>query len=165
MERQDLKDQTNVHATQDEVFEALASLTPDECRQLDFQAKRLAFGTIYATGQALFSEAVERAIELRRKWYPSCMPFMQFMRNSMGSISSNDRTSFQSKHIANVSALATADDEVDDDEFLSSIGSLPQNSVVDEFEKAEEHAAMLRDYDALYGFLMTTKKFGIFWMH
>lgn len=146
-----MTDNNDIFATQDEVFVALAGLTPDECRQLDYQARRLAFGTIYATGQALFGEAVERAVDSRRRWCPARMPFMTFMRNSMGSIASNDRKSFHSQHIANVSALAAAGDEVDDDAFLSSFGALPRNSVEDILEQAEEDAATLRDYDALYG--------------
>jgi hypothetical protein len=145
-----LTDQNDIYATQEEVLEALAALTADECRLLDYQARRLAFGTIYATGQALFGEAVERAVELRRKWCPLRMSFVTFMRNSMGSIASNDRTSFHAKHITNVSALAAGDDDVDDDAFLSSFGELPRNSVEDMLVQAEEQAAMLRDYDALF---------------
>lgn len=147
-----MTEQNDIYATQDEVFEALAGLTPDECRQLDYQGRRLAFGTIYATGQALFSEAVARAVDLRRRWCPSSISFMTFLRNSMGSIASNDRKGFHAKHIANVSALAVGNDEVDDDAFLSSFGTLPKNSIEDVLERAEEHAAMLRDYDALFAY-------------
>lgn len=147
-----MKDQIDNFATQDEVFEALNALTPDECRLLDYRAKKLAFGTIYATGPALFSEAVGRAIELRRKWYPSRMTFLTFMSNSIASIASNDRKGFHAQNIANASTLAGSDEEVDDDEFLSSLGTIPENSVVDVLEQAEEHAAMLRDYDALYAY-------------
>lgn len=139
------------YATQDKVIEALSALTQDEFRQLDHKARRLAFGTIYATGQALFSEAVERALDLRRQWCPAQMPFSTFMLNTMGSIASNDRKGFHAQHIANVSALAGGDDDVDDDAFLSTRGDkLPKNSVLDVLEEAEEHAAMLRDYDALF---------------
>lgn len=144
-----MKDQNDNFATHDEVCVALASLTPDELRQLDYMARKRAFGTIYATGQAIFGEAVERALDLRRKWYPSQSSFMMFLLNTMGSLSSNDRKGFHSKKIANVSALAAVDDEVDDDAFLSSFGTLPTNSVEDELIRAEEQAALLRDYDAL----------------
>ena len=147
-----MTDQDENYASQDEVMEALAGLSPDEYRLLDYQARRLSFGTIYATGQALFSEAVERALDLRRRWCPALMPFTTFMRNSMGSIASNERKGFHAQHIANVSALATGDEDVDDDAFLSSRGVLPKNSIEDLLEEAEEHAAMLRDYDALFAY-------------
>lgn len=145
-----MKDQNDNFATQEEVFAALVSLTPDELRQLDYMARKRAFGTIYATGQAIFGEAVERALDLRRKWYPAQKSFMRFLINTMGSLSSNDRKGFHNKNIANVSALATGDDEVDVDAFLSSIDTLTVNSVEDELVRAEEKAALLRDYDALF---------------
>ena len=146
-----MTDHNKHYATQDEVIEALSALTQDECRQLDYQARRLAFGTIYATGQALFSEAVERALDLRRRWCPELMPFLTFIRNTMGSIASNDRKGFHAQRIANVSALASGEDEVDDDAFLSTrADDLPKNSVLDVLEDAEEHAAILRDYDSLF---------------
>jgi hypothetical protein len=139
------------YATQDDVIEALSALTQDECRLLDYKARRLAFGTIYATGQALFSEAVERALDLRRRWCPALMPFSTFMLNTIGSIASNDRKGFHAQRIANVSALAGGEDDVDDDAFLSTRGGeLPKNSVLDVLEEAEECAAMLRDYDSLF---------------
>jgi hypothetical protein len=146
-----LTDHNAQYATQDAVIEALSALTPDECRQLDYQARRLAFGTIYATGQALFSEAIERALDLRRKWCPAEKPFTVFLRNTMGSIASNDRKGFHAQRISNVSALASGEDDVDDDAFLSTRGDeLPKNSVMDVLEEAEEHAAILRDYDSLF---------------
>jgi hypothetical protein len=147
-----LKDQKDNFATQEQVFVALASLTPDELRLLDYHANRLAFGTIYATGMALFGEAVDRASDLRRKWYPECMPFMTFMRNTMASIASNDRKGFHATRVANVSALTSIEDEVEDDTFLSSLQGIPKNSVEDVLIAAEVHEAMLRDYDALYAY-------------
>jgi hypothetical protein len=147
-----LTDQNNIYATQDEVIAALTALTADERRLLDYSARRLAFATIYATGPALFSEAIDRALELRRQWCPTQMPFVQFMRNTMASISNNDRTSFYGGHVSNVSALAAGDDEVDQDALLTSFSEPPKNSVTDVLEKAEEEAATLRDYDALYAF-------------
>lgn len=141
-----------MYATQEEVIAALTALTPDECRQLDYSARRLAFATIYATGPALFSETVERALDLRRQWCPAQMPFTQFLRNTMASISNNDRKSFQGRNISNVSDLAAADDgeDLDHDALLSTLTELPKNSVTDALEQAEEDAAMQRDYDAVY---------------
>lgn len=146
-----MKDLDDSPATQDEVLVALAALTNDELRLIDFWANRLAFGTVYATGKALFGEAVERLTDSRRKWRPEKKPFMEFLRDTMASIASNDRTSFHARKIANVSAL-THDDDVEDDEFLSAIGAVPKNSVEDALIAKEEHEALLRDYDALYAY-------------
>lgn len=143
-----------MYATQEEVIAALTALTPSETRLLDYSAKRLAFGTIYASGPALFSEAVDRALDLRRQWCHAQMPFVQFMRNVMASLSSNDRKSFYGRKVSNISALVAADDDedVDHDALLSTLGEVPENSTTDVLIKAEEDAALLRDYDALYAY-------------
>lgn len=153
IERRALTDRNHMYATQEEVMAALAALTPDECRLLDYSAKRLAFGTIYATGPALFSEAIDRALGLRRQWHPS-QTFVQFMRSTMGSVANNDRTSFHSRKVSNISALVAVgnDDEVDHDAMIDTLGGLPENSVTDILIKAEEDEALLRDYNALYSF-------------
>lgn len=151
-----MTDRNDMYATQEEVIAALTALTPDETRLLDYSAKRLAFGTIYASGPALFSETIDRTLDLRRQWCPAQMPFVQFMRNAMASISSNDRTSFYGRKVSNISALAAADsddgEDVDHDALLSTLGDVPENSTTDVLIKAEEDAALLRDYDALYAF-------------
>ena len=149
-----MTDRNHMYATQEEVIAALTALTPDEIRLLDYRAKRLAFGTIYATGPALFSETVDRTLHLQRQWCPAQVPFVEFISNVMASISSNDRTSFHARKITNVSAMAAAgdDDEIDHDALLDTLGELPKNSVTDVLIKAEEAEAVLRDYDALYTF-------------
>lgn len=149
-----MTDRNYMYATQEEVIAALTALTPDERRLLDYSARRLAFGTIYATGPAIFSEAIDRALDMRRQWSPAQISFVQFMRNVMGSISNNDRTSFHSQKISNISAMASAgsEDEVDHDAMLDTVGELPENSVTDVLIQSEENAALLRDYDSLYAF-------------
>lgn len=143
-----------MYATQEEVIAALTALTPNETRLLDYSAKRLAFGTIYASGPALFSEAVDRVLDLRRQWCPAQVQFVKFMRNVMASLSSNDRKSFYGQKVSNISALAAADDDedVDHDALLSTLGEVPENSTTDVLIKAEEDAALLRDYDAVYAY-------------
>ncbi|GAB3464428.1 hypothetical protein GCM10027321_28270 [Massilia terrae] len=144
-----MNDSSDTHASQDEIFEAVATLSRDELRLIDYWANKLAFGTVYADGMALFDEAIERALDGRRKWDPAKMSFVEFVRNTMASLSNNDRTGHHARTIANVSALV-GDVDVSDDEFLSAVSPLPKNSVEDTLLAQEEREALLRDYDALY---------------
>ena len=146
-----MNESSNTHASQDAIFEALAGLSKDNFRLIDYWANKLAFGTVYADGMALFDEAVERALDGRRKWDPAKVQFMEFLRNTMASLSNNDRTGHHARTIANVSALV-GDQDVPDDEFLSAVSPLPKNSVEDTLIAQEEREALLRDYDALYAY-------------
>jgi hypothetical protein len=142
------------HATRDQIDKAVADLSDEDIRYLHFQATKLAFGTIYGTGEALFGEAILRMAELSRKWYPAKLSFVKTVRNTMASLSSNDRTGFNAKHISNVSALSSSDDALDasDDEFLTVLSNERTPALDQLLIEREDREAVLRDYDQVHEF-------------